>query len=242
MQCSCYCLYLRGYNNCTQHFGFWLRFKLSQTSSDKNDIKANFEKAYWRLDPSLDENRKELATATLGSIALNYMQRKGPTPPKTLLRAISRLRKQQDIVISKTDKGNGVIILDKSQYVELLKKSSVNLIDKFAPESLERPKIRGRPPKQYDIKTAYGLPIHVGQFPLSWLLSNIFPFPRLLVPVCMEFIDLTDLRVTFRFKYSVHGLAKVAASYGIVLGYTQVLLNVRNLPWADASRPLAYES
>ena len=108
------------------------------------EIKANFEKAYWRLDPSLDENQKELATVTLRSIALNYMQRKGSTPPKTLLRAISRLRKQQDIVISRPDKGNGVIILDKSQYLELLKKSSVNLTDKFAPVSLERSKTRGR--------------------------------------------------------------------------------------------------
>ena len=77
------------------------------------------------------------------------MQRKGSTPPKILLRAISRLRKQQDIVISRSDKGSGVIILDKSQYLELLKKSSVNLTDKFAPVSLERSKTRGRPPKQY---------------------------------------------------------------------------------------------
>jgi hypothetical protein len=120
-----------------------------QTSSDKNEIKASFEKAYWKLDSSLDENQKELATATLQSIALNYIQRRVPRPPSSLLRALSRLRKRDDIIISRPDKGNGVVILDKVEYKELLKRSSVDKIDKFIPVSNERPKTRGRPPKYY---------------------------------------------------------------------------------------------
>jgi len=40
------------------------------------DVQANFEKAYWTLEPTLPDNKKELTTATLQSIALNYIERK----------------------------------------------------------------------------------------------------------------------------------------------------------------------
>ena len=60
---------------------------------------------------------------------------------------INQLRKRHDIVITKPDKGYGVVIMDKSEYVRLLKESSINDETKFAPVSLERPKTRGRPPK-----------------------------------------------------------------------------------------------
>ena len=39
--------------------------------------------------------------------------------------------------------------MDKSDYVRLLKESSINDEEKFAPVSLERPRTRGRPPKSY---------------------------------------------------------------------------------------------
>ena len=94
-------------------------------------------------------NVKELAAATLRSIALNYSEPKGPSPPKAMLRAISQLKKREDIVITKPDKGSGVVVMDKSDYVRLLKESSINYETKFAPVSLERPKTRGRPPKFY---------------------------------------------------------------------------------------------
>ena len=38
------------------------------------------------------EENRELAAATLRSIALNYIKRKGPTPPKSMLRAIGQLK------------------------------------------------------------------------------------------------------------------------------------------------------
>ena len=112
-------------------------------------MQATFEKAHWKLEPKLSSDNKELAAATLRSIALNYSERKGPTPPKAMLRAISQLKKRNDIVVTKPDKGSGVVVMDKSDYVRLLKESSINEKAKFAPISLERPRTRGRPRKHY---------------------------------------------------------------------------------------------
>lgn len=112
-------------------------------------IQATFEKAYWKLEPRLSEENKELAAATLRSIALNYVKQKGPTPPKTMLRAIGQLKKKEDIVITRPDKGSGVVVMDKSDYVRLLKEASIDDETKFRPVQQERPKTRGRPPKHY---------------------------------------------------------------------------------------------
>jgi hypothetical protein len=125
-----------------------LDFALPQRISSR-EIQATFEKAYWKLEAKLDSNYKELAAATLRSIALNYCERKGPTPPKAMLRAIGQLKKRDDIVITKPDKGSGLVLMDKCDYVRLLKESSINDETKFKPVSLERPKLRGRPPKHY---------------------------------------------------------------------------------------------
>ena len=100
--------------------------------------------AYWKLEPKLSEENKELAAATLRSIALNYIKRKGRAPPKSMLRAIGQLKKRDEIVITRPDKGSGVVILDKSEYVSLLKESSIRKTKSF-----ERPKAKGRPPKHY---------------------------------------------------------------------------------------------
>ena len=104
------------------------------------EIQATFEKVYWKLEPKLSSDNKELAAATLRSIALNYSKCKGPAPPKAMLRAISQLKKRNDIVVTKPDKGSGVVVMDKSDYVRLLKESSINDEAKFMPISLERPR------------------------------------------------------------------------------------------------------
>lgn len=39
------------------------------------DLQANFEKAYWKLEPALPDDKKELATTTLRSIALTELHR-----------------------------------------------------------------------------------------------------------------------------------------------------------------------
>ena len=83
----------------------------------------------------LSEDKKELAAATLRSIALNYIKRKGPKPPKPLVRSIQKLKKRDDIVITKPDKGSGVVVMDKLEYIRLLSEASINDLTKFRPVS-----------------------------------------------------------------------------------------------------------
>ena len=64
-------------------------------------------------------------------------------------RAIGQLRKRGDIVVTKPDKGTGVVLMDKSHYNTLLKEASVDNREKLCSESQEQPKIRGRPTKHF---------------------------------------------------------------------------------------------
>ena len=98
------------------------------------------------------------------------MKRKGPTPPKSMLTAIGQLKKRDDIVITRPDKGSGVLILDKTEYVSLLKESSISDGTKFIPISLERPKERGRPLKHYH-------PLLKKEKELSSIAKTILPQP-----------------------------------------------------------------
>ena len=66
-----------------------------------------------------------------------------------MLRAIGQLRKNVDIIITRPDKGSGVVLMDKSEYVRLLKEASINDETKFVDISLDRPNTKGRPPKHY---------------------------------------------------------------------------------------------
>ncbi|XP_068726170.1 uncharacterized protein [Montipora capricornis] len=51
--------------------------------------------------------------------------------------------------ISKPDKGSGVVVLDKTEYLQLLSKASINDTSKLCAVPLEKPKTRGRPSKYY---------------------------------------------------------------------------------------------
>ena len=97
----------------------------------------------------LAEDKKELAEATLRSISLTHIERRGPRRPKALRKAINRLRRRDDIVITKPDKGSGIVLMDKSEYIRLLSKASINDTSKFTAIITERPNTRGRPPKYY---------------------------------------------------------------------------------------------
>lgn len=101
----------------------------------------------WRMEPLLEENDKELASSTLRSIALNYIQRS--SPPKALVKALNGLKKRDDIVITKPDKGSGVVVMDKTDYIRLLSTASVDITSKFIHADDKRPKSRGRPSKHY---------------------------------------------------------------------------------------------
>ena len=111
------------------------KFAIPQNQISPKEIKANFEKAYWQLEWTLCDDKK---AATLRSIALNYIERKGPRPPKALVRSINQLKKRDDIVIRKPDKGSGVVVMNKSDYVRLLSEASINDETKFKSVSMER--------------------------------------------------------------------------------------------------------
>lgn len=118
-----------------------LNFALPQRISSR-EIHAIFEKAHWKIEFNLNNSgAKELAAATPRSIALNYSECKGPSPPKAMLRAITQLKKRDDIVVTKPDKGSGIVVMDKSDYIRVLKESCINDETKFAPVSLETSKV-----------------------------------------------------------------------------------------------------
>ena len=69
-----------------------------------------------------------------------------PSPPKALEKALNRLKKRDDIVVTKPDKGSGIIVMDKSEYLRLLSAASVDDTTKFSRVDDKCPNLRGRPP------------------------------------------------------------------------------------------------
>ena len=59
------------------------------------------------------------------------------------------MKKRNDIIITKPDKGSGVVVMNKDEYCRLLRKACVDDKSKFREVSAERPKTKGRPPKYY---------------------------------------------------------------------------------------------
>lgn len=121
-----------------------LNFAIPQVVSAM-DVEVSFEKAYWKLDPALLDEKKELAAATFPSIVLNYIESKGPRPPKSLVKAVNELKRRNDIVITKADKGSGMVIMDRTEYIRLLCEASITDTSNFIPVSNERPNTKGRP-------------------------------------------------------------------------------------------------
>ena len=101
------------------------------------------------LEPHIPEVLRDLTASTLRSVALNYIHRKGSKPSETLLKAIHQLKQREDIIVTKPDKGSGVVVMDKDEYLRLLADASINNTTKFIMVDSERPKSRGRPPKHY---------------------------------------------------------------------------------------------
>ena len=114
-----------------------LQFSIPEPRISAIDIQATFEKAFWKLEPML----------SMRSIALNYIKRKGPKPPKPPVRSIQKLKKRDDIVITKPDKGSGVVVMVKLEYIRLLNEASIDDVTKFRPVRQKKPTTRGRPPK-----------------------------------------------------------------------------------------------
>ena len=166
-----------------------LKFSLPQRVSPI-DVLASFEKAYWKIEPLLeDPDKRELASSTLRSIALNYIQRTSPNPPKALVKALNRLKKRNDIVITKPDKGSGVVVMDKAEYTRLLSTASIDDTSKFVHVDNKRPKSRGRPPKHFhplqkekDVNTVLPetLPSNIADSlcPKSSRLAHLYGLPK----------------------------------------------------------------
>ena len=63
------------------------------------------------------------------------------------MEALTRLKKREDIVVTKPDKGSGIVIMDKSEYLRLVSASLIHDVTKFARVDFKPPNLRGRPPK-----------------------------------------------------------------------------------------------
>ena len=59
-------------------------------------------------------------------MALDYINQKGLKPLKTLLKAIEELRSRDEIVVMKPDKGSGIVVMNKSEYLRLLSEALRN--------------------------------------------------------------------------------------------------------------------
>ena len=59
------------------------------------------------------------------------------------------VKRHDDIVITKPDKGSGIVVVDKPNYLWLVCDTSVRDSAKFTQCSTEHLKARGRPPKHY---------------------------------------------------------------------------------------------
>lgn len=91
------------------------------------EIKANFQKACRKIEPLLkDPNDNELASSTLFSMSLNYIQRTSPSSSKALGKVLDRLKKLEDIVVTKPDRDSGIVVMAKSEYVRLLSAASID--------------------------------------------------------------------------------------------------------------------
>ena len=64
-------------------------------------------------------------------------------------RALNQLKQRDDIVITKPDKGTGIVVMNKCDYIRLLSEASIDNEEKFKSVSLDQPKVRGRPIKHY---------------------------------------------------------------------------------------------
>lgn len=66
-----------------------------------------------------------------------------------MLRANGQQKKRNEMVITRTDKGSEVVILERTEYVtmSLLKELSISDVTKFIFINLETPKEKGIPPK-----------------------------------------------------------------------------------------------
>ena len=144
------------------------------------------------------EEKKELTAAT--------------SPPRSLRRALGQLKKRDDIVVTKPDKGTGVVVMDKSQYIKLLNEASVDNKEKFRSVSLERPKTRGRPPKHYH-------PLLQKEKELETVVRQILPkdVADIICPKGSRLAHLYGLPKTHKLQLAMRPILSATSTYNFKL-------------------------
>ena len=115
-------------------------------------------------------------------------------------------------MITKPDKGSGVVIMDKTEYLRLLSEASVSDTKKFSAVSKERPKTRGRPPKYYH-------PLLQKEKELEAIVRRILP-KEIADTVCLKGSRLTHLYglpKTHKKNLSVRPILSSTATYNYPL-------------------------
>ena len=169
--------------------------------------------SFWKLEPLLEDPvDKELASSTLRSIALNYIKSTSPSPPKALVKALNRLKKRDDIVVTKPDKGSGIVVMDKSEYLRLLSAASIDDTTKFSRVDDKRPNLRGRPPKHYH-------PLLQKEKDVRSILHRILPqeIATSLSPKSSRLAHLYGLPKTHKAKLSMRPILSATGTYNFNL-------------------------
>ena len=99
-----------------------LNFSLPSKQIDKESVFLGFEKLYKQLSKLKPRSDSEevAAKVNLASIAYNYCKLKSDESEvlniSEIRKVIGNLKKDDSVIISKPDKGNGCVILDKTDY------------------------------------------------------------------------------------------------------------------------------
>ena len=145
-------------------------------------------------------------------IALNCIKSTSPSPPKALVKELNRLKKRDDIVVTRPDKGSGIVVMDKSEYLRLLSAASIDDTTKFLRVDDKRPNLRGRQPKHYH-------PLLQNEKDVHSILHRILPqeIATLLSPKSSRLAHLYGLPKTHKANLSMRPILSATGTYNFNL-------------------------
>ena len=153
------------------------------------------------------------------------MARGGPSPPKSLQRALNQLKKNDDIVITKPDKGTVVVVINKRDYIHLLREALIDNEEKFKSVSLNQPNTRGRPFKNYH-------PL-LEKEELEKAVPKILPenVAKIVYQKGSRFAHLYVLPKTHKSKLSISPTLSAVGAYNeILVSYDITLIKLSTIP------------
>ena len=109
---------------------------------------------------------------------------------------------------TKPDKGSGVVVMDKLEYIRLLSAASVDNTSKFTHVDDKRPKMRGRPPKHFH-------PLLQKEKELHETLHQILPeeITNSLSPKSSTVAHLYGLPKTYKATLSMRPILSATGTY-----------------------------